>query len=160
MRTIAGTTWPVEDAQSYIRARVNVDANGCWIWQLNTVYDPSGFGGYGRHRVPLKHGGHKALAHRTSFDAFIGTPYDMVLHKCDVPACCNPDHLYCGDICQNAQDRCVRNRAAKKLTAQRVMFIRAMIAAGESQADIARLENVNASVISRIANGRSWAWLP
>ena len=33
----------------------------------------------------------------------------MILHMCDNPSCCNPDHLYCGNIFDNARDREKRN---------------------------------------------------
>jgi len=32
----------------------------------------------------------------------------MILHMCDNRACCNPDHLYCGDVFDNARDRMER----------------------------------------------------
>lgn len=37
-----------------------------------------------------------------------------VLHKCDNPACVNPDHLYLGDPKQNNIDRDTRGRQKTK----------------------------------------------
>jgi hypothetical protein len=33
------------------------------------------------------------------------------LHHCDIPRCCNPDHVYQGDCVQNVKDRTGRNRS-------------------------------------------------
>jgi hypothetical protein len=35
----------------------------------------------------------------------------LVLHKCDVPRCVNPSHLYFGDYADNAKDRESRGRS-------------------------------------------------
>lgn len=37
-------------------------------------------------------------------------PEEWVLHTCDNPPCCNPNHLYIGDAADNAQDRKDRKR--------------------------------------------------
>jgi hypothetical protein len=52
------------------------------------------------------------LAHRFAYLIAKGViPSDKhVLHKCDIPNCCNPDHLYLGDELDNAMDRNNRNR--------------------------------------------------
>lgn len=60
-------------------------------------------GGYGRHRAE----GKLWLAHRWAFykNSGIHPKGKMVLHKCDNPACINPEHLYLGDTNQNMMDR-------------------------------------------------------
>lgn len=51
------------------------------------------------------------LAHRVSFELFRGPIGKLkVLHKCDTPACVNPQHLYLGTQLQNVKDRVERGR--------------------------------------------------
>lgn len=54
----------------------------------------------------------KVPAHRLAYQMKFGPiPADaFVLHKCDVPACMNPDHLYLGDQKANVHDMLVRKR--------------------------------------------------
>lgn len=35
----------------------------------------------------------------------------IVIHKCDAPACCNPDHLATGTQAENIQDAVAKGRA-------------------------------------------------
>lgn len=65
------------------------------------------------------HKGHKrlsrskgrALAHRWVYEREYGSiPNGLIIcHKCDVPACINPNHLYAGTYADNARDRDERN---------------------------------------------------
>lgn len=70
----------------WILDRVEIDENGCWIWQ-NALY-PTGYGACGDNR-----GG--GYAHRASWEIANGAiPEGLTLdHLCRVRACVNPDHL-------------------------------------------------------------------
>lgn len=69
----------------------------CWLWTASTRGS-----GYGCFRF----NGRTESANRVSWIIHNGEIPDglLVLHKCDVPSCVNPDHLYLGDFSQNMKD--------------------------------------------------------
>ena len=77
--------------------------SGCWLWE-GCVNDD----GYGR----IGSRGHRYIAHRLSWILHRGAiPSGMcVLHKCDTPACVNPDHLFLGTRHDNARDMVRKSR--------------------------------------------------
>jgi HNH endonuclease len=80
------------------RQRVTQEPNtGCWLWTGNTF--PNGYG-------QISCGGRKLLTHRVSFELDRGSvPADKVVcHRCDVPLCVNPDHLFLGTQSDNVSD--------------------------------------------------------
>lgn len=60
----------------------------CWIWTRGADRD-----GYGKRMIP--NGSRAAAAHRGAYEAAHGAIPDgfVVHHRCDQPACVNPDHL-------------------------------------------------------------------
>lgn len=76
---------------------------GCWLWLRGFNW-----GGYGRVTV----GGRRRRAHRLSYELAYGPiPLFMnVCHRCDTPACINPDHLFIGDHSANARDMVAKGR--------------------------------------------------
>jgi hypothetical protein len=76
----------------------------CWLWAGTKCL--KGYGKIGIH-------GKTQRAHRVSWMLFNHSNIsskDLILHKCDVPSCVNPDHLYVGDAKQNGKDRDSRGR--------------------------------------------------
>src|SRR3990167_8916741 len=80
--------------KEYLDSRCIPEPNtGCWLW-INWI-DKDGYGGckYGR-------------THRASWIIYYGPiPNDLlVLHKCDVPSCINPKHLFLCTQLDNMRD--------------------------------------------------------
>ena len=79
-------------------ARVTMEPNsGCWLWARSWRH------GYGNIKV----GGKVLATHRMSWEIFIGPipPGLHVLHRCDVPCCVRPSHLWLGTPTDNTADR-------------------------------------------------------
>jgi hypothetical protein len=87
-----------------------------------------------------------------------------VCHKCDVPACVNPDHLFLGTPADNAQDRREKGRSPRgekhalaKLTAEQVSRIKAMLAEDRLYlTEIAQEFGVSQTTVRAIKAGRTW----
>jgi hypothetical protein len=82
-------------------------AGECWEWKGATNAK-----GYGRVRI----NGRLELAHRVAFAIWKGTTVLtdvgslLVLHSCDNPRCCNPEHLRLGSYSDNNADMIARGR--------------------------------------------------
>lgn len=87
-------------------------ASGCWLWTGCTLSY-----GHGHFRIGSRKDktDRLILAHRFSWELYRGKiPEGVdVLHKCDIPACVNPDHLYLGTHLDNHQDKARKNRGPK-----------------------------------------------
>lgn len=87
-------------------ARVEKLSNGCWEWRGYRM--PYGYGQIGLERG----GGRTTTTHRAAWLLTHGDPGELhVLHRCDNPPCCNPDHLFLGTNADNAQDKASKGRA-------------------------------------------------
>lgn len=105
----------------------------------------------------------RTMTHRASWEIHNGpVPSNMcVLHKCDNPACINPDHLFLGTKKENSRDMVEKNRQASgeklpqsKLTWTQVAAIRKCHSL--TQAELASIAGVTQSVISQIKNNNYW----
>lgn len=75
---------------AFMGRRVEIDANGCWLWTGKLNPD-----GYGRVLLPKELGYTLVRTHRYTYETFVGPiPPGLVIdHLCRVRHCCNPDHL-------------------------------------------------------------------
>lgn len=126
----------------------------CWPWRGWLDAD-----GYGQIALPGR-GSKRIRASAASWLLAHGelpNPGQYVLHRCDNPPCVNPDHLFLGTQAENCQDavRKGRHRNAR-LTPEQVADIRARVAAGAVQREIAREVGVSYHQINRIVKGHSW----
>lgn len=136
--------------------------SGCWIWTACMV------GEYGRFYVSPPEN-RLNLAHRASWRMYKGIiPSEMdVLHRCDVPACVNPDHLFLGTALDNIHDRMSKGRphnvpsgernSQSKLTAIDVVEIRRLHDNKiESDEKIAERFSVSSATVYYIAKRITW----
>lgn len=79
----------------------------CWLWRASTVK------GYGQFAAPRELGGHPHIyAHRMAWILTNGPIPDnrSVLHRCDIPLCVRPDHLFLGTQADNLNDARAKGR--------------------------------------------------
>lgn len=126
---------------------------GCWLWLGGMTGE-----GYG---VTMGE-----LAHRVSYRDHKGPiPSGAVIrHKCDNPACVNPEHLVAGTHLDNMADKVRRGRAAgagkgekhwkASMTEEWVLAIRAD---PRPQAVIAKDYGIRQQAVSKIKRRQTWA---
>lgn len=137
---------------------VRDEKTGCWIWS-----GPKDSKGYGR----IFSGGKYIKAHRLSwliFNGKIPPRHIAVCHKCDVPACVNPRHLFLGTSEDNFADMRAKGRQAKgertgaaKLTEAKVLAIRKD---PRNISEIAPDYGVSIVLIGKIKKRKAWSYLP
>lgn len=128
------------------------------------------------------------LAHRVAWELERGPipPGMCVLHRCDNPPCCNPEHLWLGTNADNMADRDAKGRGARgdrngvrlhpeihiasrprgerngsaKLTGSQVGEIRAWVGRGFTRAAVAKEYGVSRTTVSQIVSGLLWRAVP
>jgi len=78
----------------------------CWEWNGSRERF-----GYGQKKIK----GRMYITHRLAY-AWVNGPIPdgmCVLHSCDNPPCCNPNHLFLGTQQDNVRDRCKKNRTPR-----------------------------------------------
>lgn len=133
--------------------------DGCWTWTASK--DSCG---YGTFRLS----GKIRKAHRVSYELSHGPIPDgmHVCHRCDVPACVNPSHLFLGTHADNMADMAAKGRAtppkgaehhSAKLTEVQVVYIRWLFASGlMKQRQLAESFGVSRGLIGHISQRRKW----
>lgn len=127
----------------------------CWFWVASLNKH-----GYGKMS--------SKLAHRVSWNIHYGEiPKGLqVLHKCDVPICVNPEHLFLGNHSDNMKDMANKNRAKNRINGEKnhqhrlcndvVKKIRDLYPTIKSYRKLAILFNVSCSAIERVIRNKTW----
>lgn len=144
----------------------NIGGEGCWLWQ-GALRGKSGYGGFSFH-------GRDYYAHRFAYCVAHGIEPESlsadlgVLHTCDTPLCCNPDHLWLGTNNDNVADKVRKGRQSRllgrrnpksKLTAEQVKAIRAAAALGARGTDLALAYGISSTSVYHVINLKNWAHL-
>lgn len=137
---------------------MDITSSDCWLFTAGT--DSAG---YGR----IWSAGGSTGAHMLSYKYHKGNiPTGLfVLHTCDNPPCCNPEHLFLGTKKDNAADMFAKGRAhvrkginvnTCKLTEEEVIEIRSLYDQGYSQRTLGEIFGVSHPAIGRIVRRQNW----
>jgi hypothetical protein len=179
-------------------------STGCWLWQGDRIFTARGRGGYGMFYVSRQYkvleqapgrtvieilDARRMYAHRYCWELLIGpVPTGYILcHRCDVPSCVRPDHLFVGSHLDNNRDMWAKGRAKPrgpltpltgaawqrayaqrsqprgeqlwnaKLTVELVREMRALRESGAPLRRLAELFGVHLSLVHRICTRQAWA---
>lgn len=141
-----------------------LDPDECWEWQACRNSN-----GYGRMHSGRRKG-EAVLAHRASWELHNGSIPDglFVCHKCDNPACVNPEHLWLGTQADNNWDMFSKGRCnggcgpgeqngQSRLTNEQVITIRARYAnGGTTHQELCDEYGVSIRTIGHVITRKSW----
>lgn len=132
----------------------------CWLWTGCVTK-------FGHGQIQTRKNGIKKLeaTHRVSFELAYGEIPDglFVLHKCDIPNCINPEHLFLGTKADNSKDMVSKKRQKSgvalpqaKLNDHLVNEIRK---SNLNQPALSKKYGVSQPCISNIIHGKRWKHL-
>lgn len=135
------------------RNSIPVPFAGCRLW-LGYI----GTHGYGAIQIVGCAITSTTTTQRASWLAHRGEIPDglCVLHRCDVKPCIAIEHLFLGTAADNCYDKQIKGRAAKRLTADQVIEIRARAAAGESHRALGRAYGVDQRMVQFVVHREKW----
>ncbi len=137
----------------------NPTERGCWLWVAGTRRR------YGRFRAAERT---FYSAHRFAYEWAHGPIPDgmKVLHRCDNPPCCNPEHLFLGTNNDNMKDMVKKDRQARGEQTRRGSLTRSQVEVirfryeeeyqSITQERLAREYGVSRRTISFITTRRTW----
>lgn len=152
------------EAERFMRW-IGKQPDGCWRWMgsIKSRNDRPQKEWHGQWRSAS---GEIELTNRAAWRLFVGPipPRAQVLHKCDVPRCCNPDHLFLGTQADNVADMWQKGRARPvssvgerhglaKATEELVRQIRM---SKQSVAEIAKETGLSRATIHAIRQCETW----
>jgi len=140
-----------------ILRRIN-KVDGCWIW--TGCLDQAGYG-------DMTFLGKSLRVHRAAYAAWNGKipKGKFVCHTCDLPACCNPDHLFLGSPLANRRDAAKKgrfdscrgeNHYYSKLKNKDVEKMKRLFKEDIPMKMIAKIFGVSLGTVENIKYGRGW----
>lgn len=151
---------PVNDSERFWARITRGQSQDCWEWTGGR--SPQGYGIFYL-------AGKRCHAHRVAWLFENGAIPDglSVLHDCDNPPCCNPQHLFLGTLDDNNKDRDRKGRGRHpkgeehpraKITREQVGAIRELVARNPciNIAQLGREHGLSRSGIHHIVRGESW----
>ena len=152
-----------------VKSRCVKNDSGCFEWQ-----GAKSGKGYG----VIRHNGRNLATHRIALAGALNKPDllnridrtasafipQYVLHSCDNPKCCNPEHLRLGTATDNADDCVTRNRRPffiaglpRKLTPDAVREIRDKAKTWAGMCDMMKKYNVGQMCITDVVKGKTYS---
>lgn len=158
-REIHGLTFTQKDVERFWSKVHRGEADECWLYQGHCNGD-----GYGVFHL----GGLTVGAHRFAWICTNGhlKEGECVLHRCDVPGCCNPAHHFIGTQADNARDRESKGRhmpaigeqlGSAKLTWEKVREMRRLHKEeGFTAHRLSKLYGVSITTALRVIHYKTW----
>jgi hypothetical protein len=137
-----------EKKRDHLARKTRLDENGCLIWT-----GPVDRGGYGE--MKFENGPKRVTfrAHRAAYEVACGPiPNGMfVCHTCDVPLCCNPEHLFLGSHQDNMDDMARKGRGRRAGQSEKQEEVLRLLMAGRPSSYIRRKLGVSSEDVARRA---------
>lgn len=139
----------------------------CWLWD-GARTGRMQYGSFRLRRINMSF-----QAHRLAHIIAVGSIADrvLVLHKCDVPLCCRPEHLFEGTVKDNHTDALMKGRIERrpaglrlgqppKISGVWVPWIRAAHVPKKrgSREGLARMFGVSVRTITSLIRGDLYRW--
>lgn len=147
-------------------SNVEYDTNGgCWLW--------AGSADNAMRGKIMSRSGIQEVAARVAYEVFVGPmpAGHFACHRCDVPSCINPLHLFAGTPLDNIRDMIAKGRRGNPVMPRGADHVSSKIGEPEvviirhlrkrfSARRIAKHVSIGASNIDSIMSGRSWGHAP
>ncbi len=142
---------------AYIESKIErITESGCWIWMAGLHEF-----GYGQAQIARKHWSAPRLAW-TVYKSEIPAGA-WVLHRCDIPQCCNPNHLFLGTPRNNIDDMLAKQRQIRGEKSHKAKLMadvaRAVRSSKEKLQVLADRHGVTIQAIWLIQHGKNWKHL-
>jgi hypothetical protein len=138
-------------------SKVNVGGeNECWLWKDRPNAD-----GYGTISIGGRDNQSKLFAHRVAKTLATGEeipPGKILIHGCDNPPCCNPEHLHVATHQENMDDMVQKKRSAVNFSNAKVNWdiVDDIRSSNLTNSDLSQKHKVSESTIYAIKTNRSW----